>query len=631
MTGRLKFVKRGGAVAATLSETDLSAHEWGGEPPQPIAKTRSQDLELPNEVNVLYFNIGADYQQGTQKAARQSGHSVNSLTLSLPVVMNDTKAKQVADVNLFNAWVQRTTYVLQVSHKWAKLEPTDIIDVLYDSRTFRMRITSKEETKPGVITLECVAEDTAVYSQTGTGAGTSNYQTQVVTIPVQTMILLLDIPALRDADSDAGFYVAANGYRDGWTGCTLFKSDDEGATYTTAFSMTVGAIVGSASEALSNFYGGNVFDESNYLTVTVVSGELSSATELAVLNGANAALIGNEIVQFKNATLIGTKTYRLTGFLRGRRGTESAMGTHAAGERFILISSNAWRRISLPSSDIGIVKMFKAVTFNMTLQQTVPATIIPTGEALDCYSPVLPGCGRTSTNDLVISWTRRSRVDGAWRDYSDVDLGETTESYEVEILHFRTGAILRTLTSSTPSVTYTSAQQITDLGCNPSSVPVKIYQLSSTTGRGDVLAATVSAGFLKRFATRWRLVISDLVGPEAYWHPEVFELQMFSSIGGTNECTGGRPSASHNTDTAYLAFDGTTNSWGGAQYVLPQWLEYTFEEPKAIIQFKLQAGGEPNYWPKDFEFQYYDGSQWVTVAKDAEVSWTAGETKTYNT
>jgi hypothetical protein len=39
-----------------------------------------------------------------------------------------------------------------------------------------------------------------------------------------------------------------------------------------------------------------------------------------VLNGANACLIGNEVIQFQTATLIGDNQYRLSGLLRGQAG-----------------------------------------------------------------------------------------------------------------------------------------------------------------------------------------------------------------------------------------------------------------------------------------------------------------------
>ena len=43
---------------------------------------------------------------------------------------------------------------------------------------------------------------------------------------------------------------------------------------------------------------------------------------------------------------------------------------------------------------------------------------------------------------------------------------------------------LRLLTATTQTVTYTAAQQTTDFGSPQSSINVKVYQISSTVGRG---------------------------------------------------------------------------------------------------------------------------------------------------
>ena len=65
----------------------------------------------------------------------------------------------------------------------------------------------------------------------------------------------------------------------------------------------------------------NTFDEANTVTVTLLGGALFSTSEFLVLNGDNAALLGDEIIQFKTATLVSGTTYILSGLLRGRRGT----------------------------------------------------------------------------------------------------------------------------------------------------------------------------------------------------------------------------------------------------------------------------------------------------------------------
>ena len=54
-------------------------------------------------------------------------------------------------------------------------------------------------------------------------------------------------------------------------------------------------------------------------------------------NGANAALLGEEIIQFQTAILVGAGLYTLSNLLRGRRATEGATSSHAVGENFVLL------------------------------------------------------------------------------------------------------------------------------------------------------------------------------------------------------------------------------------------------------------------------------------------------------
>lgn len=623
MAGKIKFVKRGQALAATVTEDDLAAHEWGSDVPSPVDKVRAQDLELPHEVNVLYINSGADYQQGTQKSERQTGSGVSVMTIPLPVVMDDTKAKQVADVNHYNAWVGRTTYTLQLSRKWSKLEPTDVIDVDYNNVTFRMRITKKDDAKPGIIKLECVAEDSAIYTQSGLGAGGSNIPTQVVTIPVQTLGMLLDIPLLRDNDDNAGIYFAACGYRSGWNGCALFKSNDGGATYSQVTSTNDEASIGYATTAIGDFYSGNIFDESNTVTVQMVTGTLSSASELLVLNGENYAVLGNEIIQFKNAELVSAGVYTLSGLLRGRRGTEWAMGSHSVGDRFVLANVATWRRIPFQTSDIGLSRLFKFPTFGTTLQQTAAVPFTPEAVGLECYSPVEVGAGRNASGDLVINWKRRGRISAEWRDYSDIPLGEAVESYEIDIMDSTFTTVLRTLTASSETVNYTVEQQGTDKPAGINSVYMNVYQLSSVVGRGYPAQYSFTEKVYLT-STRWRVYVTE--DTTVFLKSLVAEITMSSTVGGADQCTGG--TASSSSGTAANAFDNNSATFCLFSEFAPQWIEYQFATSKQIVEFSLQSTDVARAF-KSFSLQAYIGTTWVTVFSTTNQTWTLDEIKTY--
>lgn len=486
--GKLKFVKRGGPSVATLDTADLAAHEYGSARPDELRITRQPEQDLPAAVNVIYSNKDNDYQQGTQQSKRMTVGSKQSMTVEVPIVMDDNRARQMAEVLMYDAWTQRTRYALSVSRKHAALEPTDVITVTRGGAGHTLRITRKEESRTGVIRLEAVAEQAPVYTQTYTG-GASLPPSQGISIEGPTKLHLLDIQTLRDEDNDQGFYAAAAGYTAGWPGCVIYRSIDGGMSYTEVREILTAATMGMMRTALGPYFGGNTFDEINTAEVDLLSGQLSSTTMLAVLNGANAALIGNEIVQFRDAVLVGANRYRLSGLLRGRLGTEWAMGSHAVNERFVLLDANAIRRLR-SSGDIGLERKYKAVTIGTTLQSTPEQSYTYTGVNLRPLAPVHLGGGRVG-GDLTIRWIRRTRVGGVWRDLVDAQLGEASEAYEIEIWTSGFGALRRTLTSATNSVVYTAAMQTADFGGVQSAVHVRVYQMSAAIGRGYVLQGVV--------------------------------------------------------------------------------------------------------------------------------------------
>lgn len=282
-----------------------------------------------------------------------------------------------------------------------------------------------------------------------------------------------------------------------WTGATLFRSADAGASYAALTSSTTAATIGSATSVLANFAGGNIFDELNSVTIVLRSGgPLVSYTEAQVLNGAGLCVLGAagrwEVLQYKVATLIGPNTYRLTGLLRGRRGTEWAMNLHASGDAFVFAEPNAWRRPNPGTSDIGLSRLYKPVTSRASVASVTAQAFTNSAAGLKPYPAVLIGGGRNAANDVTILWTRRTRLDGEWRSNVEVPLGEASEVYEVEVWNAGRTSLLRTFSGlSSPTCSYTAAQQTSD-GINPGDpVHVSIYQLSAVVGRGFEARGTV--------------------------------------------------------------------------------------------------------------------------------------------
>lgn len=186
-----------------------------------------------------------------------------------------------------------------------------------------------------------------------------------------------------------------------------------------------------------------------------------------------------------------------------RRGTEWATAGHAAGEHVILLTEQTLSRVNLPDSDLGTTRFYRGVTLGGLLSESVERSLVLKGRALMPYAPVdLRGTRGGSPLDWSLSWKRRTRLGGAWKDAIDVPLGEVSEAYEVDILNG--SSVVRTLTADvsaagsvvTPAsrtAVYTNADQITDFGAEQANLNIRVYQLSATLGRGFPAAALLNA------------------------------------------------------------------------------------------------------------------------------------------
>lgn len=304
----------------------------------------------------------------------------------------------------------------------------------------------------------------------------------------------MNINMLRDADNDVNIYAAAcNADPDGtWRGATVYISRDGGTSYSSAGTFAGETTMGEATTALGNFYGGNIVDEINSVTVSMVHGTLSSTTNSGILEGVNLCVIGDEILSFRDATLVAADTYKLTGLLRGRRGSEYAMASHAVGDRFVLVDETTMLRVAQTTGDIGIERNYKPVMGGASLAAVTAQQFTNEGTGLKPYAPVHLGGGRNAAGDVTLTWVRRNRIDGAWRDLVDVPNSEASESYEVEIYDAAYATLKRTITGlSSPTTTYSAADQTTDFGAPQSTVYFKVYQLSAVVGRGHAASGSI--------------------------------------------------------------------------------------------------------------------------------------------
>jgi len=83
---------------------------------------------------------------------------------------------------------------------------------------------------------------------------------------------------------------------------------------------------------------------------------LVSCDDEALATGANAAMLGDEILQFGDALPMGGGKFRLSRLLRGRLGTGDALAAHFVGQWFVLLEADSLRRIECPAWRKGLIE-----------------------------------------------------------------------------------------------------------------------------------------------------------------------------------------------------------------------------------------------------------------------------------
>jgi hypothetical protein len=489
--GLLRFGPSDGAPVANIKAGSLAAHLTGTERPNVYEAARTGPAELPREIVVSHSDPARDYQTNSQRARRQTGAATASTTLEMPLVMDAADAKLLAERSLATAWSRRTRFTVSLPLRWMTLEPGSKPLLPLDNGKVRAaRIVRKTLRFPQTVELECEADGVATVPSSAAAAITP-VPPQEVQLPGVANYALMDIPLLRDADDGPGFYAAAAGFQAGYIGASLFRSTDGGVNYDRFQELAEIATLGTASTALVANADPELWDERSVVTVALLRADdtLSSVTTDDVLNGANAALIGDEVVQFRTATLTAPQTYQLSGFLRGRKGTEERISAAAAGVRFVLLSGAGIVRTPQTLADIGVPRSWKAVSIGTEVAAAVAFPFTDAGRSLQPLAPVLLAGTRNGGGDLAISWVRRTRLDASWRDNVDAPVGEDAESYQVDIMNG--GTVVRTIASTTPAATYLATEQVADFGSAQASIAIRIYQMSARIGRGLQAGATL--------------------------------------------------------------------------------------------------------------------------------------------
>jgi len=493
-SGQITVVESGFKIrfSETLSEDhiEIQADSFF----ETVEKTRVQESEMPRSVSVSYMASDGGYQSGSQMARRSfseggSERAGNDMVVSLPMALASAQAKKISHDILYASWSERQSFGGKLPLRYLAMDPVDIIRVTKGNETLTGRV---EELYLGAdFSLELKASEVSsveiseVEADTGTG-----YPNLLISRPLGTEVFILDLPLLKDTHATAGFYsryyYAVAGREENWKGAALFMSDLSGDRYEQQGINEQEVCWGIAVDTLGATENPWQTDKENSLLLRVLNGrdQLESVTEEALLNGANALLVGDEILQFAAMEILDDGNVRFSHLLRGRRGTEGAIASHEAGERVVLLTELEVGSGLLPLSHLQTSLRFKAVTSGQLLEDASTEVKLFQGKDLKPYAPVHITAHKTP-EVISLSWQRRSRIGGTGSLSAAVPLAESSERYEMEFSYQGKSHSEFVSGSREAEFSLSVFQKAFDGGLTAiPDMTLTLYQLSEAVGRG---------------------------------------------------------------------------------------------------------------------------------------------------
>ena len=299
---------------------------------QPIRVRRSRDTDAYNHCQIEYANRFNQYNTETVEAKDQANIEMFGLRTQDPVKFDffcEPKiARHAVQLLLQRRLYVRNEYEFELGWKYCRLEPMDIVTITDESlglNQFPVRITRVEEDEEGVLSI--TAEELAVGSrsaveydlQSSNGYQGGNEEPGNVNAPA------IFEPPLELTDGKNQIWVAASGGIN-WGGCNVWASIDN-----TTYEM-IGTIYGSAR------YGTLVSaidaDDTSMQVQLNTSSQIFGGTLEDAEVDATLCKVGDEYINYIDATLDGSGRYTLSSMLRGRFDDASS---HNAGESFVRI------------------------------------------------------------------------------------------------------------------------------------------------------------------------------------------------------------------------------------------------------------------------------------------------------
>lgn len=360
---------------------------------------------LPGRSEVGYLDPARDYLNGLQ--AFDTGRTGRTLALGLDVAATAAQARLLAARQLQRGRSDAERISLHVPWKWAQVAPGQLVQLLGRQEVWRVE---ERAFHPGGIELGCVRA--AIQSQHEGLAAEAGRALLAAAQPVPETELMLFEPVVPMWPSRSDELIVVATGQTGWRGAELQWRAPGALDDAPLGRMTANVPHGRSAQPIDPGFPG-VWDYCSELHLYAHAGEnaLQSRPPVAVLQGSNLILLGEELLQFRDVEPGPGGLFVLRGLLRGCLGTDAL--PHQAGERWTMMFPGNVARIPLVPDWIGGMIHLEAVGPGDRPSAAVEGTTIK-GRGRFALAPCHVRIRRTPAGDLSVDWVARHREYFNW-------------------------------------------------------------------------------------------------------------------------------------------------------------------------------------------------------------------------
>lgn len=486
-SGEIVFSSRDGRPVHVLQPEQLAL---SGEEDGALQLVRAPAAEIAGRLRLSFVEAEGDYETRATEAIFPDEQSRAVSQSEFPLVLTQGEGRAIVERWLAEARVARDSARFSLPMSDLGHMAGEVVEIETEEGRELYRLDRIEQA--GHLSVEAVRVEPGLYQPSDAVELLVRPRPFVPAVPVYPVFM--DLPLLTGDEVAHAPHLAVTA--EPWPGsvASYASASDEGYRLNTL--LAARAVIGVTETVLPAAAPG-YYDRGLPLRVRLSAGTLSSVAALEMLNGANAAVIGDasvdnwEVFQFADAVLIEEGVYDLSLRLRGQLGSDALMpAAWPVGSTFVLLDA-APRQIELALSSRGLSRHYRTGPAQRPYDDPVYVhqQHAFNGIGLRPYAPVHLNAARDGAGDLAVSWVRRTRIDGdSWQSV-EVPLGEADESYLIRVLDGE--AILRELTVSAASWTYLAADQAVDGLVAPFNLD--IAQISDSFGPGLFRRLEVSA------------------------------------------------------------------------------------------------------------------------------------------